>query len=422
MSCKNGFLMVFLMGLACLSIASGCRRCRVETISPNCVENASQNCCLDDSAKINFLSLRRTPPDAYILDSGDTLGIYIQGITGDATVPPPVHFSEVAGEPPALGYPVPIRDDGYIALPLIQPIQLAGLTLGQAEARIRDAYTKDRQILKKENAAIIVTLMQRRTYNVLVVREDLDDTRTFALRKNDLFVDQSRQGQTFSIELAAYENDVLHALSETGGMPGENAKNEIVIMRGALNNSTQSPEAIIEAINIGDQSQVPVNQVTRIPIRPEGGLMPTLSEAEITLEDGDIIYIEGRQRDVFYTGGLMDGGRFPLPRDYKIDVLEAISMAGGSVSSAAGSSAGGGFRGIGTIMPATKVTVVRNENCQQKAIEVDLRCSIADPTQRVIIKPGDLILLEYRPRELFINSMISVLQFGGVFRLFSNNN
>ncbi|MEM9941941.1 MAG: polysaccharide biosynthesis/export family protein [Planctomycetota bacterium] len=418
---------------ACLALSAaiavsqlaGCasRRCGpMETVPASCVQNAS--CCTDFGAeKINFLKLRRAAPDAYVLGPGDTLGVYIQGITGDNETPPPVHFPEDETMQPALGYPVPIRDDGYISLPLINPIKLTGYTLAQAEVRIRDAYTSDREILLKGNEKIIVTLMKRRTYNVLVIREDSADTRTFTYRKSDLYVDDEKQGRTFSINLPAYENDVLHALSETGGMPGEGAVNELVILRGGMNEFV-GDGPIIHTVDDGNNFVVPQSNsgmsqanLLRIPIESDGGF-PDLSEADVTLNDGDVLYIQGRQRDVFYTGGLLEGGRFPLPRDYDIDVLEAISMAGGNSSATAGGSGGNGIR-LGNIFPATRILISRKENCERKTIEVDLRCALTDPSQRVIIKPGDLIVLEYRKGELAANSLTSILQFGGIFRLFN---
>ncbi|MEM9411392.1 MAG: polysaccharide biosynthesis/export family protein [Planctomycetota bacterium] len=405
-----------LLGLTIFTF-SGClgnRHCPPLNTVPACkVRNAT--CCDNtDPEKINFLMLRRTPPDTYILGGGDTLGIYIQGITGDKDTPPPVHFPEDPGLQPALGYPVPIRDDGYISLPLIEPIQLEGLTLAQAEARIRDAYTKDREILIKGSDKIIVTLIQRRKYNVLVIREDATDNREISFRSNEVFVDDQRQGQTFSIELPAYENDVLHALSETGGMPGEGAVNEIVIIRDGLNLGIVDPDAIISTT--GDKffsTTLRDANVTRIPIEAIDGSLPELSEEEITLNDGDVIFIEGRKREVFYTGGLIEGGRFPLPRDYEIDVLEAIALAGGSsrISQSAGS------RGSG-VLPPTRVLILREKDCQFCTIEVDLRCIKSDPSQRVIIEPGDIIQLEFRPKEQFINTVVSIFQFGSVFRLF----
>ena len=421
---RNGKMLLALKRrhclIACLSsiIAfSGCssRHCPpLETVPACKVRN--KTCCVNqEPEKINFLTLRRKPPESYILGGGDTLGIYIQGITGDKDVPPPVHFPEDPGLQPALGYPVPIRDDGSISLPLIDPIALDGLSLAQAETKIREAYTVDREILNEGADKIIVTLIKRRTYNVLVIREDETDSGEVSFRNNETFIDDEQQGQTFSIELPAYENDVLHALSETGGMPGTGAVNEIIIIRDGINRGIISPDAIItniapDSLEANNLSQA---NVTRIPISSQNGPLPDLTENDITLEDGDVIFIEGRRREVFYTSGILEGGRFPLPRDYEIDVIEAIALAGGSSRNS-----GVGNRGSGVI-PPTRVLILRERDCKFCTIEVDLRCINSDPSQRVIIQPGDIISLDFRPRESTINTVVSVFQFGSVFRLFN---
>jgi len=308
-------------------------------------------CCQPDTEEqINFLKLRRTPPQEYVLDGGDTLGIYIQGITGDKDIPPPVHFPDEGGQP-ALGYPVPIRDDGYISLPLVAPVRVTGLTIGEAEAKIVRAYTKDKKILLEGSEKIIVTLMKPRSYNVLVIREDVVGSSQTALKKRvDCQLSEPRMKLSF------------------------------------------------------DQANI-----VRIPIKAERGAFPQLSEADITLEDGDVVYIKGRERDVFFTGGLLEGGRFPLPRDYQIDVLEAIALAGGASAATAGAS-GGALSRLGSVKPATQVTVLRRCGCEQVAIDVDLRFTLSEPSERVIIQPGDLIILEYRKNELFINSFASIFR------------
>jgi len=303
-------------------------------------------CCRpDNTQQINFLALRQTPPEEYTLAKGDTLGIYIQGVTGDKDTPPPVNFPDDPGAQPGLGYPVPIRDDGYISLPLVAPIRVTGLTLADAERRIADAYTKDKEILLEGNEKIIVTLMQRRTYNVLVIREDIEvGSQTNSLNRNQVFIPQGGMTETSSIQLPAGENDVLHALSETGGMPGERARNEIIIFRGGQTNDVDS---LVQEVN-APTGQTATNRgqadMIRIPIEAERGQFPNLSEEDITLFDGDVVYIKGREEDVFYTGGLLEGGRFPLPRDYKLDVLEAIAIAGGSVSGSASSACDSSYR------------------------------------------------------------------------------
>lgn len=409
-------VLLFSLVLASTGCEYSRRHCPpLNPVPANKVRNAT--CCTNqEPEKINFLTLRRQPPEAYVLGGGDTLGIYIQGITGDKDTPPPVHFPEDPGLQPALGYPVPIRDDGYISLPLIEPLQLEGLTLAQAEDKIREAYTKDKEILLEGSDKIIVTLIQRRRYNVLVIREDSSDSREISFRNNESFVDDNQKGETFSIELPAYENDVLHALAETGGMPGQEAINEIIIIRDGVSMGFSDPGAIITpAENELNSPGLSTANVTRIPVESRDGMpLPVLTEEQITLEDGDVVFIEGRRREVFYTGGVLEGGRFPLPRDYEIDVLEAIALAGGG--SRGNTSVG--TRGTG-VLPPTEVLILREHECQFCTIEVDLRCIQSDPTQRVIIRPGDIIQLNFRQNESFINSIVSALQFGSIFRLFN---
>ena len=398
---------------ATFGMLCGCR----SSIAPEDLTAAQEvlnaSCCKPDTTQqINFLALRQTPPQEYTLGKGDTLGIYIQGVTGDKDVPPPVNFPDDPGAQPGLGYPVPIRDDGYISLPLVSPIRVSGLTLADAERRIADAYTKDKEILLEGNEKIIVTLMRRRTYNILVVREDIQTGNSAgALNRNSIYLGEDSGSETTSIELPAGENDVLHALSETGGMPGERARNEIVIFRGGQRGDVDS---LVQEVNAPPTRQGILQSqadIVRIPIEAEPGQFPNLSEDDITLFDGDVVYIKGREEEVFYTGGLLEGGRFPLPRDYKIDVLEAIAISGGSGSGSAGSSGLGRTSGI---LPATQVTILRKCGCEQTAIDVDLRYALADPSERVILQPGDLIILEYRKHELFGNAVHSLFSFGGL--------
>lgn len=413
---KRVYCLLLAGGL--ITTATGCQTYGPTDLTPaKDVLNAS--CCKPDTeTEINFLALRQTPPEQYVLDKGDILGIYIQGITGDKDVPPPVNFPNGRDEDldPGLGYPVPVRDDGYISLPLVTPIRVTGLTLTQAERKIVGAYTKDKKILLEGNEKIIVTLMKRRTYNVLVIREDGSTSNSSQnIRRNEVFVDDEIKSESFSIELPAYENDVLHALSETGGLPGQRALNEIVVLRGGQNGANGSFIQAVGAPNVGGLSaSIDGANAIRIPIRAEAGQFPNLSEQDITLNDGDIVYIKGRERDVFYTGGLLDGGRFPLPRDYDIDVLEAIAIAGGSATA----SSGGGSLRTGEVKPATQITVLRKCGCEQVSIDVDLRYALADPTERVIIQPGDLIVLEYRKNEIFVNTIAQVFTFGGIFNVF----
>jgi len=127
--------------------------------------------------------------------------------------------------------------------------------------------------------------------------------------------------------------------------------------------------------------------------------------------NGDIVYIQSRDAEVFYTGGLLKGGQFPIPRDYDLDVLGAMAMAGGSIAAAAGGSGIDGIgTGVGSIFPPTRVLVLRIVDGRQSAIEVDLKQAMRDPGQRILIEPNDLIVLEYRPTEVVMNTILSTFR------------
>src|SRR5262249_19686989 len=155
-------------------------------------------------------------------------------------------------------------------------LNVEGLTLQQATALIRRAYTVDRQILPRGKDRIIVTLMRPRTYKVLVVREEGGTGEGDKITK---------RGTGHAIDLPAYENDVLHALSETGGLPGLDAENEVIIQRGLFSDAVTRDDflADINSAN-GMFTDVPLPDdpnVTRIPLRYYPDQRPQFSEEDI---------------------------------------------------------------------------------------------------------------------------------------------
>jgi protein involved in polysaccharide export with SLBB domain len=128
-----------------------------------------------DTTPIDMVRLRQDPPAAYLVEARDILGIYIEGVLGggtEQTAAPPVQNPERGGLPPAIGYPIAVREDGTISLPLVESIRVSGMTVAEIERAIRDEYTVKRNILPRNKDRLIVTLMRRRTYQVIVVRED----------------------------------------------------------------------------------------------------------------------------------------------------------------------------------------------------------------------------------------------------------
>ncbi len=138
------------------------------------------------------------------------------------------------------------------------------------------------------------------------------------------------------------------------------------------------------------------------------GVIPNFRLEDIILEDGDIVYIESREAEVFYTGGLLPGGEFKIPRDYDLDVVAAMALTGGGISSPQqGGGGGGGMGGMGRLfggVPPGMLYVLRKTPCNgQITIEIDLAKANVDPRERILVQPGDILILRFKPSEEILN-------------------
>ena len=397
--------LVFLV--ACVGCASN--RCSVPatSISPSICESPRSHL-----RPINLLELRLRPPKEYRLGPRDILAIFVEGAYGPKDSLPPINMPQQEYLPPATGYPVPVRDDGTISLPLLPSLQVEGMTITEAENRVRQAYTVERDLLPKERSRISVSLIRKRTYHVLVIRGDRGPMPT-AYAPGTVIPEPQKSGYAEALELPAYENDVLHALVKTGGLPGVTAKDEVTVLRDAFRDEAELKKLMSQFEDPKRRSNVmaEIPVINKIPLKIPDGVEPqAITPADIVLGDGDAVVIESRDAEVFYTGGVLKGGQFPLPRDYDLDVLGAISMAGGSIGTAAGgtaTSAGVVVSHGGGIFPPTNVTILRMENGRQVSIHVDLKRAVTNPRERVLIQPNNVVLLEYTTPELIGNLIIN---------------
>ncbi|MFO1020590.1 MAG: polysaccharide biosynthesis/export family protein [Planctomycetales bacterium] len=486
---------------------------------------------------IDLSQLRQQPKNEYLVDSGDTLGIYIENTFPRRAVDvPPAYFPQQLEVPPSLGYPVPIREDGTITLPILGKIHVAGLTVAQVEDKLRQLYVNKGDILKS-TLNIMVSLQRARTYQVMVIRQE-SQTIQFVPTGMGGQVNPGfqKRGTGQVVNLVAGKNDVLHALAMTGGLPGLDAENVIYILRstkpkravdptspsipyqqpqpvltGSLFGHSplqtniiraQSPEssqqrmlrerygyspavestAPLKSDAFKDENLLPTGgtiprenrslnsypgglppgtdiwggpiddplraspmipnnppgmdpallqhpewpmlqhppaskaelmkylspetQVIRIPIR----LLPDeeldFKEEDIILHDGDIVFIESRDTEIFYTGGLLGGGQYTLPRDYDMDVLAAVSVASGrQMSNVNGAGFGNRIGGISalnmdiSVSASTVIVLRRTPDGGQIPIKINLYHAMKDPSQRVLIQPGDYVILRYTPIE-----------------------
>jgi len=531
---------------------------------------------------IDLSMLRRRQEPQYRVDSGDVLAIYIENILGRADQPPINQQSAGnsssqlnSDRPPTLGFPLSVRDDGTVAIPRFGPILVRGRTIPEVEHLVRSAFTREQRYLTPQTQnRVVVSLHQPRQYRVLVFRQDSAQDTLSTIDISNGQIGTSKRGNGQVVALPAGKNDVLHALVESGGLPGLDARDTIWVIRsrqipkpvnqlayrgtpqqaapysgpllqpgapasrqiparvipqsafppgahqptsfstavtplactlpasgtilpghsdsmnswpalrnqssGAIqqtgyrvmsNNFSQfadNPSGMASAsasmavgpvdsgrgtvnglIPTGCQTcppafqgmsmaapgyapapvtmpypalqsgswQTPVawNQLSgltaqglcslgraiRIPLRVKDCSALNLSEQDVQLNDGDILLIQSRDDEVFYTGGLLGGGQYNLPRDHDIDILEAISIAQGR-SVGGGQDLGRSALNNDVTISASQAVILRKlPNGSQVPILIDLYRARKYRAERMLIQRGDFIVLQYTKTEAF---------------------
>ena len=415
-----GLIALGLLSTGCSTITQPISGIPARRLPPQFLAQSKNNLVPLDPARLS-----QEPPRDYLLDDGDILGIYIEGILpfvppDRPPEPPPVNFPDATSQPdPSLGYPIAVINDGTIQLPNLEPIKVRGLTIDQTRDLIRKYYLDSEILRESSRLQPIVTLMKERTYNVIVIRQDMGGqgggggggamgggfTRG---------TDYSATGRM--LKLKAYQNDILNAMMESGGLPGVNAKNEIKILRASRADQRRRDEFVQQFYQqyycnpdpCGCPPPLPEDpSILKIPLRLPPGVIPTLTPEDVVLEDGDIVYIESRDAEVYYTGGLLPGGEFRIPRDYDLDVLTAMALSGGGISRTQNGGGMGGMGGIGGMLgtvPPGMLYVLRKTPCNgQITIAVDLAKANLDPRERILVQPGDILILRFKPSEEILN-------------------
>lgn len=414
-----------------------------------------------DFKPLEVTALTQPEPAEYRLAPGDVLSIYVPGVLpfqsplSDPQLPP-IHYPLPGSDlQPSVGLPVVVQESGKITLPSLPPVDVLGMTIEEAADVIRRHYLA-KEVLGDADVHPVVNLIRPRTYQVTVIREDTG--------QSGFGNDHSAMGMT--VNLPAYRNDVLGALVASGGLPGLAAKNEIRIYRrstrrqagsegshqrsipinpplpftplpgmtpdarvlppksppgklqeetltGGFEGSTGSPKwsQMIESERLPasshrmadiDQSLGEADLV--IPLRIPIGTELELPPEAITLNSGDIIFVANRQTEVFYTAGLLPGGEHRLPRDYDVDVFAAMAIAGYSYGNPQGAGGGGGgMMPSSGIVPSQLFVFRQRPDGTQYAIRVNLARAVSNESERLLIQPGDRLLLRFSPLEELSN-------------------
>lgn len=413
-----GLVVFGVLSTGCSSLTQPISGIPARRVPPQFLAQSKNNLVPLDPAR-----LAQEPPRDYLLDDGDILGVYIEGILpfvppDRPPEPPPVNFPDATSQlDPSLGFPIAVINDGTIQLPNLEPIKVRGLTVDQTRDLIRKYYLDSEILRESSRLQPIVTLMKERTYNVIVIRQDLSGGGAGGGSGGfTRGTDYSASGRM--LKLKAYQNDVLNALMESGGLPGVNAKNEVKILRASKADQRRRDEFVQQFYQqyycnpdpCGCPPPLPEDpSILKIPLRLPPGVIPQFGIEDMILEDGDIVYIESRDAEVYYTGGMLGGGEHRIPRDYDLDVLTAMSLSGGSIGGNRGGGGGGmgGMGGLGGLLgqvPPGMLYVLRKTPCNgQITIAVDLARANLDPRERILVQPGDILILRYKPGEEVLN-------------------
>lgn len=393
------------------SVASARNSIPANRLDPNLF-----GCSREALAPLPYAALGQVKPQQHVIGAGDTLSVYVYGVFPANEEETPVQQraqsisqryypprGSVVG--PLTGLPTRVEGNGNIDMPLIGSISVAGLTLPEAVEKIKQAYL-DENVLQEGKERITVDLLIPRVRRIVVLRQDTPNT-AVALTPPGV-VDQVHRGSGEVIDLPIYENDVLHALGATGGLPGTDASRELYVIRNGAGINTQFlDEESLQGLVGGEHG--PINPgVIRIPLVGCPTDAIPFQPADVVLNDGDTIYIP-RRDEYFITGGLLPGARIPLPRDKDVDVLEAIALATGSPGGPLGLSGAvlaGGTPGY--IREATQVMILRTlTDGRQINIRVDLDRAITDNKQRIRIMPDDVVMLHQKPGAAFFNGFLN---------------
>ena len=243
-------------------------------------------------SQISAHQLRIEQPEFYILDSGDVLGVFIDKVFGKKVGLPPVNLPNNQQRAPSIGYPIKVDEKGQISLPRIKNIDVRGKTIAEVEELVKRAYFEGEKPILKKGARVIVTLTQERRFKVFVIRADQES-------EKDATGKEGTKGRGFVIEMPAYSNDVLNALSTTGGLPNFDHANVRVLRGNEL--TTQQRENFETGFNSVTEgsSEFPFGLVAAnssairsIPIRSSSGKKPSVDRSDIELNTGDIVYVD----------------------------------------------------------------------------------------------------------------------------------
>lgn len=261
---------------------------------------------------------------------------------------------------------VRVGDDGVANVPVVGKVPVAGLELEGAEQAIASAAVQ-RSVFRNP---IVTVLMKRQRVNKVMVLGAVDSPGVY--------------------ELPRGSSSLLSAIVAAGGLSDE-AGVAVEIRRPAASRGMSSP-AIDRVTAAGFNSQQP----SAAPVSFHVDLVSAAKQDHVGHEllDGDVVMVHRRDPQPFDVIGLVTKpGRFELPANKDLYLLDALAMAGGV-----------------TTHWADRVHLVRQVPGQSEpiVIKISLKEAKHEGKGNLRLGPGDVVTVEATPTTMFTGFVNSI--------------
>jgi hypothetical protein len=145
------------------------------------------------------------------------------------------------------------------------------------------------------------------------------------------------------------------------------------------------------------------------------------TRTDVILRDRAVAFLVMADENIFYTAGLLGGGQYSLPEGKQLDVIQAIALVREydvKLPSARGTLAGlvDDFLGLCIPDPSRATILRRTADGGVIRIQVDLDLALRDKNQRLVIHPGDTIVLQQPPTDLGAFYLSQILKIEMIIR------
>jgi len=340
--------------------------CRSGGFTPRTLPAEFQPPVVRDAAKIDLSALSRDNTPSELIRPGDKLDVTVtSGI--EETPPQPMR--------------VQVGEDGYIELPLIGDVPVAGYLPEQAAARIARAGVA-RQLFVKPVASVVLAERKRNRVTVLGAVEDPGTK-----------------------ELPAHQSDLVAALAAAGNL-SKDAATKIKVRNPAFGGRSSAPPVAGPGVSSRsadlartvsyDQPDPPARDDTWVTIDLE--MASAHGGGRYVLRDGAVVMAPRQKPTAVHVIGLVrEPDRFEIPPDEEVRLLDALAMAGGR-----------------TLQLADKVRVVRTAPGREEPVIIDVSVAEAKRSTQANLRlaPGDVVSVEETPLTFTIETLRSFIRFG----------